>query len=486
MRLQSFGAAWPSWKSGLPMTEPREAPQALEIEQLLLGTILANNDAYYRTSETGLRPEHFVADPHRRAFAAIEAMLKDGKVANALTLSEFFVGEDIAGGPAKAYMRDLQGNGTTILNAVDYAQTIVDYHDQRQLLSVAASLEDAVYTRGRTEKPRVLIEETERQLYALTAGKGIGGEAVTIGEAARTSLDMAAAARDRGDGLSGLSTGLADLDRRMGGLQNSDLIILAARPAIGKTSLAVNIARHLADQGRPVAFFSLEMSGDQLATRVLSEMAGVPSADLRRGSVSDDSFDRVIAATRQLQTLPVYIDATGGLTIAQIAMRARRLKRTKGIQAVFVDYLQIMGASGKRGRVEEVTEMTVGLKALAKELDVPVVALSQLSRQVEGREDKRPRLADLRESGSIEQDADVVLFIYRDEYYLVQAKPKEGSAEMFDWQAQMEAARGKAELIIAKQRHGPTGTVDVQFDAATTHFSDARREAEDWQMEAMV
>lgn len=469
------------------MTEPREAPQALEIEQLLLGTILANNDAYYRTSETGLRPEHFVAEPHRRAFAAIETLLKDGKVANALTLSEFFVGEDIAGGPAKAYMRDLQGNGVPSLIAVDYAQTIVDYHDQRQLLSVAASLEDAVYTRGRTEKPRVLIEETERQLYALTAGKGIGGEAVTIGEAARTSLDMAAAARDRGDGLSGLSTGLADLDRRMGGLQNSDLVIVAARPGIGKTSLATGMAQHIARQGRPVAFFSLEMSGDQLATRVLSEMADVPSSSLRRGGVGDDEFDRVIQAVRDLQSVPVYIDATGGLTIAQIAMRARRLKRTKGIQAVFVDYLQIMGASGKRGasRVDDVTEMSMGLKTLAKELDVPVVALSQLSRQVESRDDKRPRLSDLRDSGAIEQDADVVLFIYRDEFYLSQAKPKEGTAEMFDWQAQMEAARGKAELIIAKQRHGPTGTVDVRFDAKTTHFSDAQREA-DWKMEAMI
>lgn len=471
------------------MTEPREAPQALEIEQLLLGTILQNNAAYYRADEAGLRAEHFLWEPHRRIYTAIEDLLKRGKVCNAITVKALFNSDEtLADLPVAEYLRRLQVNATTIINAEDYSHTIRDLSDHRALLSVAASLEDAVYKRWANETPRVLIEETERQLYALTAGRGIGGHVETIGEAATTSLNMADAARNRGDGLSGLSTGLGDLDRRMGGLQNSDLVIVAARPGIGKTSLATGMAQHIARQGRPVAFFSLEMSSDQLATRVLSEMADVPSSSLRRGGVGDDEFDRVIQAVRDLQSVPVYIDATGGLTIAQIAMRARRLKRTKGIQAVFVDYLQIMGASGKRGasRVDDVTEMSMGLKTLAKELDVPVVALSQLSRQVESRDDKRPRLSDLRDSGAIEQDADVVLFIYREEFYLAGAKPKEGSAEMFDWQAQMEAARGKAELIIAKQRHGPTGTVDVRFNAATTHFSDARREEEYQRAEAML
>ena len=307
------------------------------------------------------------------------------------------------------------------------------------------------------------------------------------------AVDMAASAYQRDGGLSGISTGLKDLDEKMGGLQSSDLIILAGRPAMGKTSLATNIAyniakaykaEHLADgsvkvtDGGVVAFFSLEMSAEQLATRIISEQAMIPSERIRRGKITEEEFAKIVEVTREMQSLPLYIDATGGLTIAQVAARARRLKRQRGLGLLVVDYLQLLTGSSRRaaeGRVQEVSEITVGLKALAKELAVPIVALSQLSRQVENRDDKRPQLADLRESGSIEQDADVVLFVYREEYYLARKEPRPNTQEHFDWQEQMNRVNGVAEVIIGKQRHGPTGIVELQFEASLTKFQNLVR-----------
>ncbi len=282
--------------------------------------------------------------------------------------------------------------------------------------------------------------------------------------------------------------GLSDLDRLMGGMQRSDLVILAGRPAMGKTSLVTNIGYAIAknyrpardNNGRPVdggivGFFSLEMSAEQLATRILAEQAGISSSHIRRGSISESQFHDLVEAAKTMQTVPFYIDQTGGITIGQLAARARRLKRQKGLDVLIVDYLQLLSGSGKRAsdsRVNEVTEITTGLKALAKELEVPIIALSQLSRQVEQRDDKRPQLSDLRESGSIEQDADVVMFVYREEYYLQSRKPAEGTPEFFEWEAKMEAVHGIAEVIVTKQRHGPTGTVKLQFEAEVTRFSD--------------
>ncbi len=313
-------------------------------------------------------------------------------------------------------------------------------------------------------------------------------------DAMTTAVDMAANAYRREGGLSGIATGLRDLDQYMGGLQKSDLIIVAGRPGMGKTSLATNIAynvarlfepRTLSDgtieaaNGGRVGFFSLEMSAEQLATRIIAEQTEIPSSTIRRGQITESDFDKIVAFTRTMQQLPLYIDETGGLSIAQLAARARRLKRQRGLDFLVVDYLQLLQGSSRRateGRVQEVTEITTGLKALAKELEVPILALSQLSRQVENRDDKRPQLSDLRESGSIEQDADVVLFLFREEYYLKNKEPRAGTEEHFKWQAEMDAVHGKAEVIIGKQRHGPTGTIPLQFKADVTRFSNLAQE----------
>jgi replicative DNA helicase len=308
-----------------------------------------------------------------------------------------------------------------------------------------------------------------------------------------TAIDMAAKAFERDGGLSGIASGLSDLDKKMGGLQSSDLIIVAGRPGMGKTALATNIAFNVArayeselqpdgttkaKNGGIVGFFSLEMSAEQLATRILSEQSGVQSSAIRRGGISELEFQRITAVSREMQAIPFYIDQTGGISIAQLTARARRLKRQKGLDLLVIDYLQLLsGSKSKEGnRVQELTEITTGLKALAKELAVPVIALSQLSRQVEAREDKRPQLSDLRESGSIEQDADVVMFVYREEYYLANKEPKPGSEEHIKWMADMHQAHGKAEVIIGKQRHGPTGAVELQFEAELTRFSDLARD----------
>jgi replicative DNA helicase len=337
------------------------------------------------------------------------------------------------------------------------------------------------------------------RLFSLAETGKYGQGFSTFSSALATAIDMANNAYQRDGGLSGIATSLKALDSKLGGLQPSDLVILAGRPSMGKTALATNIAFSIArartrslqqrpdlaadDQahdGAVVGFFSLEMSAEQLATRVMSEQAGIPSEKIRRGLINEDEFRRLVEASREMATLPLFIDQTGGISIAQLAARARRLKRQHGLGLVVVDYLQLLTGSGKRaseGRVQEVSEITTSLKALAKELNVPVLALSQLSRAVENREDKRPQLADLRESGSIEQDADVVMFVYREEYYVERTKPAEGTTEFQDWMAKMQAVNGRAEVIIGKQRHGPVGTVNLQFDANVTRFSDLAHDA---------
>jgi replicative DNA helicase len=337
----------------------------------------------------------------------------------------------------------------------------------------------------------VQIEDTEQKLYELaeTGKYGSGFEPFTT--ALTDAIDMAAHAYRRDGGLSGLATGFTDLDQRMGGLQPSDLIIVAGRPSMGKTALATNIAYHVAQSyrrdpdsqaaldGAVVGFFSLEMSAEQLATRIISEQAYIPSERIRRGRIESEEFDRIVEVSQELQNLPLYIDQTGGITVAQLAARARRLKRQRDVGLIVVDYLQLLSGSTRRaaeGRVQEVSEITTGLKALAKELHVPVLALSQLSRQVEQREDKRPQLADLRESGSIEQDADVVLFVFREEYYVERRQPRENTEEHKQWQQEMDLVTGKAEVIIGKQRHGPTGTVRLQFTPEFTRFGNLAAE----------
>ena len=348
-------------------------------------------------------------------------------------------------------------------------------------------------TRRSNSSPRDQIEEAERRLYQIAEAGRYDGGFQRFSEALKVAVDMAARAYEREGSLSGIATGLTDLDRYMGGLQASDLVILAGRPGMGKSALATNIAFNVAKayQGRTradgaieaanggvVGFFTLEMSAEQLATRIIAEQSGVASYKIRRGDITEGDFHRVADAVRDMQQIPFYIDQTGGVAIAQLTARARRLKRQRGLDLLVVDYIQLLSGSKSRteNRVQELTEVTTGLKALAKELNVPILACSQLSRQVEQRDDKRPLLSDLRESGSIEQDADVVLFIYREEYYLKNKEPRPGTEEHINWMAQMENAHGRAEVIIAKQRHGPTGTVELQFDAEVTRFSTIARE----------
>jgi replicative DNA helicase len=478
--------------SASPEPPFRLAPHNIESEQALLGAILVNNDAFDRVSDF-LRPEHFSEEIHRQIFDVASQLIRAGKIASPITLKTFLGEQDLGGVTVPQYLARLAAEATTIINAEDYGRTIHDLALRRGLIVVGEDIVNAAYDAPVGVSPRAQIEEAERKLYAIAETGRYEGGFQRFSEALTTAVDMAAKAYERDGRLSGLATGLTDLDRYMGGLQPSDLVIVAGRPGMGKTALATNIGFNIARahefvlqpdgkaqsiNGGIVGFFSLEMSAEQLATRIIAEQAAVPSYKIRRGDISEPEFHRIVDAARTMQSIPFYIDQTGGLSIAQLAARARRLKRQRGLDVLVIDYLQLLGASKTRSdsRVQEVTEITTGLKALAKDLNVPVVALSQLSRQVENRDDKRPQLSDLRESGSIEQDADVVLFVFREEYYLSNKEPRPGTDEHIKWQADMEQAHGKAEIIIGKQRHGPTGTVNLQFDAAVTRFDNLARD----------
>jgi replicative DNA helicase len=464
----------------------REAPHNLEAEQALLGAILVNNEAVDRVSSF-LKPEHFFDSLHGRIYETAAKLIMGGKRATPITLKTFFEGVEPVGElSVPQYLGRLAASATTIINAEDYGRTVYDLAVRRQLIDIGETMVNTAYDSPIDAPPAAQIEDAEQQLYELAETGKYGSGFEPFSSALTDAIDMAAHAYRRDGGLSGLATGFADLDQRMGGLQASDLVIVAGRPAMGKTALATNIAYHVAktytanpDGERPldgavVGFFSLEMSAEQLATRIIAEQSYIPSERIRRGRIDSEEFDRIVEVSQELQNLPLFIDQTGGITVAQLAARARRLKRQRGLGCIVVDYLQLLSGSSRRaheGRVQEVSEITTGLKALAKELHVPILALSQLSRQVEQREDKRPQLADLRESGSIEQDADVVLFVFREEYYLERSQPRENTEEHRQWQANMEAVTGKADVIIGKQRHGPTGTVTLQFTPEFTRFS---------------
>ncbi|WP_414471204.1 replicative DNA helicase [Microvirga sp. M2] len=465
----------------------RTPPSNLEAEQALLGAILVNNDAYYRVSDF-LEAEHFIEDLHRRIYEVATSLIKAGKVATPITMKTFLGDQDLGGVTVSQYLARLAAEATTVINAEDYGRTIYDLAIRRSLINIGEDLVNTAFDAPVDSSPRDQIEEAERRLYSIAETGRTDGGFQRFSDALTAAIDMAAAAYKREGALSGISTGLIDLDKSLGGLQSSDLIILAGRPAMGKTSLVTNIAFNIAKaykaekqqdgtlktvNGGIVGFFSLEMSAEQLATRVIAEQAGVPSYKIRRGDMREDDFYKITEAAREMQSIPFYIDQTGGISIAQLTARARRLKRQRGLDLLIVDYLQLLSGSSKKGenRVQELTEITTGLKALAKELAVPLIALSQLSRQVESRDDKRPQLSDLRESGSIEQDADVVMFVYREEYYLKNKEPKPGTEEYFKWQAEMDQIHGKAEVIIGKQRHGPTGTVQLAFQADITRFT---------------
>jgi replicative DNA helicase len=465
----------------------RTAPHNIEAEQSLLGAILVNNDAFYRVSDF-LEQKHFFEPIHQLVYETASSLIRMGKIATPVTLKTFVPAEtDIGGMTVGQYLARLAAEATTIINAHDYGRTVYELALRRDLIRIGEDMVNVAFDAPVDFAPRAQIEDAERRLYELAESGRYDGGFQKFSQALTVAVDMAAAAYNREGKLSGIATGLRDLDTRMGGLQRSDLVVLAGRPGMGKTSLATNIAYNIAraytyelapdgthktTNGGIVGFFSCEMSADQLATRIIAECTGIPSSSIRRGGISESDFDVIRDHAVDLQTLPFYVDETGGLSISQLTARARRLKRQKGLDLLIIDYIQLLQGSGKRSdnRVQEVTEITTNLKALAKELNVPIVALSQLSRQVENREDKRPQLSDLRESGSIEQDADVVMFVYREEYYLQNKEPRPGTPEHEKWQTEMDLAHGKAEVIIGKQRHGPTGSVELHFDANITKF----------------
>jgi replicative DNA helicase len=471
----------------------RTLPHNIEAEQALLGAILINNEAFYRVSDF-LKPNHFFEPIHGQIFELAGRLIHLNKTADTVSLKTFLPGDlNIEGLSINQYLARLVAEATTIINAGDYGNIVYYLAVRRTLIEIGEDIVNLAYDAPVEATPTSHIEDAERRLYEVAETGRYDSGFHNFGSALTKAVDMTAAAYQRDGKLSGLATGLKDLDAKMGGLQASDLIVLAGRPGMGKTALATNIAYNVAKawrgeqradghittvNGGVVGFFSLEMSAEQLATRIIAEQTGVSSSRMRRGDITDLDFESIKDRVIEIQNLPLFIDETGGLSVGQLAARARRLKRQRGLDLIVIDYIQLMQGSTRRameGRVHEVTEITTSLKALAKELNVPIIALSQLSRQVENREDKRPQLSDLRESGSIEQDADVVLFVFREEYYLENKKPREGTDEFVTWEKKITDAEGKAEVIIGKQRHGPTGTVDLQFDAEVTRFSDPER-----------
>ncbi|MBX4336049.1 replicative DNA helicase [Bartonella raoultii] len=464
----------------------QQLPHNIEAEQALLGALLINNDAHDRVSDF-LKPEHFFELLHQKIYDVLSHFIKGGKLANPVTIKPFIPAEEKIGDiTVFNYVIRLAKEAVTIINAEDYGRVIYDLFIRRSLINLGTQIVNTAFNAPIELTPAQQIETIEHQLFNLAEKGKYGGGFENFDEAVKKAIDMASAAKKRSSQLSGIATHIRTLDEKMGGLQPSDLIILAGRPGMGKTSLVTNIAFNIANacnrdvttqenEGGIVGFFSLEMSSEQLATRIISEQTEVSSSDIRRGNISEEQFTKLLRAMNRLQKAPLYIDQTGGISITQLAARARRLKRQHGLDVLIIDYIQLMTSSSKRSsenRVQEITEITTGLKALAKELNIPIIALSQLSRQVENRTDKRPQLSDLRESGSIEQDADIVLFVYREEYYLKNEEPKVGSLEHTKWQEAMDAAFGKADVIVAKQRHGPTGTVHLAFQSDFTRFSD--------------
>jgi replicative DNA helicase len=479
-------------------TQTDRTPISLESEQAVLGAILFDNEIYYRIAAF-LKTEHFFDPVHQLIYNTCGALVNQGRLA-----SPVLVDASLAASPGYAeaggrkYLEQLAANVPSTAGAPDYARVVFDMSVRRGLIAVGSELIERARDASLDDEPAAQLAEAEQALYKLAETGKYGGGFKSFRTAIAEAIDIADAAVKRDGGLAGVATGLRDLDHTLGGLHPSDLIIIAGRPSMGKSSLATNIAvnasrayraerqpdgSYKATDGAVVGLFSLEMSADQLATRIIAETSGIPSNEIRRGEVDQEQFERIYHAARELESLPLFIDDTGGLSIVQVAARARRLKRQHGLGLLVIDYLQLLSASASRrndGRVQEITEISMGLKALAKELNVPVIALAQLSRQVEQRDDKRPQLADLRESGSIEQDADVVMFIYREDYYLRRTEPRPDSPDFAEWQAKCDAARGVAEIIIGKQRHGPIGKVELAFEEKLTKFSNLDRRYDDY------
>ena len=455
-------------------------PSNIEAEQALLGSILVNNDIIDEIANI-INSTSFYDPAHTKIYEVVETLNNKGMIANPITLKNFFERDNMlneVGGTE--YLVKLTRFSSSTKQAIDYAKVIHEMYLRRELVLISDNLSNDTLNK-KEENAEKIIENTEKSLFDLAERGSFSQSFLKFNQALDQTIEMATLAMKNDKGIVGVPTGLTDLDEKLGGLHKSDLVILAGRPSMGKTALATNIAYHAAhtlmsrQEKSSVAFFSLEMSSEQLSTRILSEQARIKSDDIRRGKVTEEEINRYIETSRNIYNLPLFIDETPAITIATLSNRARRIKRLFGLNLIVVDYIQLMrGGNSSRndGRVQEISEITQGLKALAKELGVPVLALSQLSRAVEQRDDKQPQLADLRESGSIEQDADVVMFVYREAYYLERKQPKLGSIEHAEWQSKMNDVNGLADIILGKQRHGPTGTVKVEFEGIYTKFKD--------------
>ena len=471
--------------TGAEVSSPESVPHSIEAEQQLLGALLTNNDVYDKIASI-ITPKHFYDPVHARIFETAAARIAKNNLASPVTLKAFFEDDDglkELGGPA--YLARLAGAAISAFAVRDYAQLIYDLAIRRDLIALGQEISAKAARVDVASEPKEQIVEAEQQLYKLAEQGQTESGFQSFLKAVTDAVNVANAAYQREGGLAGIATDLMDMDKMLGGLHKSDLLILAGRPSMGKTSLATNIAYNVAKaykrgklqdssegavDGGVVGFFSLEMSAEQLAGRILAEASEISSHKIRQGDMDETEFRRFVDAAKELEACPLFIDDTAAIPIAQLAARARRLKRTHGLDLLIIDYLQLVRGTSEN-RVQEIGEISMGLKAIAKELQIPVIALSQLSRQVESREDKRPQLSDLRESGSIEQDADVVMFVFREEYYAEREKPSDHELDkMAEWQERMSRLHGKAEVIIGKQRHGPIGTVELSFEAQFTRF----------------
>ena len=478
-------------------SDVNQQPHNIEAEQALLGALLVNNDVFDKITSI-VKDIHFFDPVHARIFETISTRIQKNALASPVTIKAFFEDDEglaELGGPS--YLARLAGASVSVFAARDYAQMIYDMAIRRDLMAIGDEISDKARLVEVSSDPAEQIVEAEQRLYALSEQGQVDSGFQSFLKAVTGAVNITNQAYQRDGGLAGVSTGLTDMDGTLGGLHPSDLLILAGRPSMGKTSLATNIAFNIAKaykkglkadgsegaiEGGVVGFYSLEMSAEQLASRILSEAAEINSHAIRSGDMTEEEFRRFVEAAKQLETCPLFIDDTPALPISQLAARARRLKRTHGLDVLIIDYLQLVRpASAKDSRVNEVSEITQGMKAIAKELEIPVIALSQLSRAVESRDDKRPQLSDLRESGSIEQDADVVMFVYREEYYHERLKPGEDHPDFLEWQEKMGRLHGKAEVVIGKQRHGPIGTVELSFEGQFTRFGNL---VKDWQANA--
>ena len=458
----------------------KELPNNIEAEQSVIGSILVTNEIFDEIS-TIISSTNFYDPMHEKIYNAIENLIYKGMLANPITLKNYFENEkDDLNVPE--YLIKITKFSTSIRQAIEYSKIIYDMFVRRELIKISEQTIDSAKINDLESNGQSIIENSERLLFDLAEKGSFNSSLIKFNDAMIQTIEMASAAYKNEGGIVGVPTGLRDLDDKLGGLHQSDLIIIAGRPSMGKTSLATNIAfnaaKNIQESGKKssIAFFSLEMSSEQLSTRILSEQAKIGSNDIRRGRISDEQFDQFLETSKNISELPLFIDETPAISIAAMSNRARRIKRLHGLDMIVVDYIQLMRGTtfNKDGRVQEISQITQGLKAVAKELSVPVVALSQLSRQVEQRDDHKPQLADLRESGSIEQDADVVMFVYREGYYLQRKEPREATVEHAEWQAKMNEVAHLAEIIIGKQRHGTTGKVTLEFEERFTKFKDTQ------------